>query len=270
MEKESVWKAGKERQSGDLKLGMHWHWRPEFLFAFGTAHPVTPQVYPHIRQSTSTHTLFALEDDPRRPGLVKRTPSKELLTPTPLTFSLPPTQLPKSTLPPSLWPYQPTCTSHNMLELASHIHWELRNPGLPTGHSCSHIGWERLRSVTDPLTCRMSKASRLARPPSAGVGSKLPSPRRECPGTDTAAGRARVLTVGEKLMRAGSDGILSRQKPLAAAVPQDKSQSETQAETQAPIQSPGEKGQNMEIVLPKSRISPPKASSQQQGAVHSK
>lgn len=122
-----------------------------------------------------------------------------------------------------------------------------------------------------PLSCRMSKASRLARPPSAGVGSKLPSPRRECPGTDTAAaGRARVLTVGEKLMRAGSDGILNRQKPSAAAVPQDKSQSEPQAETQVPTQSPGETGQNMETVLPKSRISPPKASSQHQGTVHSK
>lgn len=114
----------------------------------------------------------------------------------------------------------------------------------------------------------MSKASRLARPPSLGAGSKLPSPRKECPGTVAAAGRARVLSVGEKLMRAGSDGILSRQKSLTAAVPQDKAQRETQTETQAPSQSPGEKGQNMEAVPPKSRISPPKASSQ--GSVHSK
>uniref|UniRef100_A0A3Q1HU37 Actin interacting protein 3-like C-terminal domain-containing protein n=1 Tax=Anabas testudineus TaxID=64144 RepID=A0A3Q1HU37_ANATE len=114
----------------------------------------------------------------------------------------------------------------------------------------------------------MSKASRLARPPSAGVGSKLPSPRKECPGTVAAAGRARMLTVGEKLMRAGSDGILNRQKSLTTVVPLDKSQSETQAEVQSPNQSPDEKGQNMEIVLPKSRISPPKASSHQQGTVH--
>ncbi|XP_076617404.1 sickle tail protein homolog isoform X4 [Chaetodon auriga] len=112
----------------------------------------------------------------------------------------------------------------------------------------------------------MSKASRLARPPSLGAGSKLPSPRKECPGTAAAAGRARVLSVGEKLMRAGSDGILGRQKSLTAAVPQDKAQRETQTETQAPSQSPGEKGQNMEAVPPKSRISPPKASSQ--GSVH--
>ncbi|GLD48911.1 sickle tail protein homolog isoform X1 [Lates japonicus] len=117
----------------------------------------------------------------------------------------------------------------------------------------------------------MSKASRLARPPSAGAGSKLPSPRKECPGTAAAAGRARVLSVGEKLMRAGSDGILNRQKSLTATVPQDKAQCETQTETQAPNQSPGEaKGQNMEMVPPKSRISPPKASTQQQGAVQSK
>ncbi|XP_049912163.1 sickle tail protein isoform X14 [Epinephelus moara] len=109
----------------------------------------------------------------------------------------------------------------------------------------------------------MSKASRLARPPSIGAGSKLPSPRKECPGT---AGRARVLSVGEKLMRAGSDGILSRQKSLKAAAPRDKAQTPT--ETQAPSQSPGEKGENMETVTPKSKISPPKASSQQQGSVH--
>ena len=114
----------------------------------------------------------------------------------------------------------------------------------------------------------MSKASRLARPPSAGAGSKLPSPRKECPGTPAATGRARVLSVGEKLMRAGSDGVLNRQKSLTAAVPLDKAQSETQ--TQNPSsQSPGEKDQNMEMVPPKSRISPPKASTQQQGSVHS-
>ncbi|XP_069559585.1 sickle tail protein homolog isoform X4 [Brachyistius frenatus] len=113
----------------------------------------------------------------------------------------------------------------------------------------------------------MSKASRLARPPSAAAGSKLPSPRKECPGTGAAAGRARGLSVGEKLMRAGSDGILNRQKSLTAAVPPDKAQSETQAETQAPSQSPGEKGQNVEMVPPKSRISPPKALSHQQGSV---
>lgn len=71
-------------------------------------------------------------------------------------------------------------------------------------------------------------------------------------------------------MRAGSDGVLSRQKSLTAAVPQDKAQSETKTETQASSQSLGERGQNMEMVPPKSRISPPKASSHQQGSVHSK
>ncbi|KAK2859547.1 hypothetical protein Q5P01_004167 [Channa striata] len=114
----------------------------------------------------------------------------------------------------------------------------------------------------------MSKASRLARPPSAGVGSKLPSPRKECPGTATAAGRARILSVGEKLMRAGSDGILSRQKPLTPAMSQDKSPGETPTEAEAPNPSASERGQNMEMIPAKSRISPPKASSQQQGTVH--
>ncbi|KAK5897777.1 hypothetical protein CgunFtcFv8_015251 [Champsocephalus gunnari] len=106
----------------------------------------------------------------------------------------------------------------------------------------------------------MSKASRLARP-SVGAGSRLPSPRKE------STGRVRVLSVGEKLMRAGSDGILSRQKSLKVAGAQDKAQSETQAE--APRQDPGEKGQHVEMLPPKSKISPPKASSQQPGSVHS-
>lgn len=111
----------------------------------------------------------------------------------------------------------------------------------------------------------MSKASRLARPPSLGAGSKLPSPRKECPGT---ASRAQVLSVGEKLMRAGSDGILTRQKSLPTAVQQNKDQRETQSDTQAPSRSPAEKGQNVEMVPPKSRISPPKAPSQ--GSAYSK
>ncbi|MEQ2186752.1 hypothetical protein GOODEAATRI_031813, partial [Goodea atripinnis] len=113
----------------------------------------------------------------------------------------------------------------------------------------------------------MSKASRLARPSSAGAGSKLPSPRKECPGTVGMAGRARVLSVGEKLMRAGNDGALNRQKPLTGAMAQDKPQSENQTETRGPSQSPGEKDQNVEMVSSKSRISPPKVSSQQQGSV---
>ncbi|XP_027861455.1 sickle tail protein homolog isoform X10 [Xiphophorus couchianus] len=113
----------------------------------------------------------------------------------------------------------------------------------------------------------MSKASRLARPPSAGAGSKLPSPRKECPSTAGLTGRARVLSVGEKLMRAGNDGALNRQKPLTGAVAQDKPQSETQTEIRDTSQSPFEKDQNVEMVSSKSRISPPKVSSQQQGSV---
>ncbi|XP_054893630.1 sickle tail protein homolog isoform X7 [Poeciliopsis prolifica] len=113
----------------------------------------------------------------------------------------------------------------------------------------------------------MSKASRLARPPSAGAGSKLPSPRKECPSTAALAGRTRVLSVGEKLMRAGNDGVLSRQKHLTGAVAQDKPQSETQTEIRDTSQSPCEKDQNVEMVSSKSRISPPKVSSQQQGSL---
>lgn len=70
------------------------------------------------------------------------------------------------------------------------------------------------------------------------------------------AGRARVVSVGEKLMRAGSDGVLIRQKSLTGASPQDKNQRE--AELQAPSQFPGEKGQTVEMAPPKSRISPAK------------
>lgn len=61
----------------------------------------------HTRQLSSTHTLFALEDDPRRPRQERRTPSKELLTPSHPSPSapLPPSDFPKV---PSLRPVQPT------------------------------------------------------------------------------------------------------------------------------------------------------------------
>lgn len=80
------------------------------------------------------------------------------------------------------------------------------------------------------------------------------------------AGRARVVSVGEKLMRAGSDGVLNRQKPLTAAVSQDKSQREV--EIRAPSQLPGEKGQTVDMVPTKRRISPPKTHNLD--SVHSK
>ncbi|XP_013868815.1 sickle tail protein homolog isoform X4 [Austrofundulus limnaeus] len=102
----------------------------------------------------------------------------------------------------------------------------------------------------------MSKVSRLARPSSAGAGSKLPSPRKECPGTAGVASRVRVLSVGEKLMRAGNDNVPNRPKHA------------TGSETPAPDQGPGEKDQTVDVVSSKSRISPPKASSQQQNSVN--
>ncbi|XP_052339162.1 sickle tail protein homolog isoform X7 [Oncorhynchus keta] len=113
----------------------------------------------------------------------------------------------------------------------------------------------------------MSKASRLARPSSAGVGSKVSSSRKEAPG----GARARVVSVGEKLMRAGSDGTLTKQRGLAAAAPPalqqaDKQQSQMQSQTQSQSQS---QAQTMDMVAqPKSRISPPKASALPQGSMH--
>lgn len=53
----------------------------------------------------------------------------------------------------------------------------------------------------------MSKPSRLARP-SAGAGSKLPSPRRDATG-----GRARIVSVGEKVMRTRREGDVDVQRP---------------------------------------------------------
>ncbi|XP_070291543.1 sickle tail protein homolog isoform X10 [Salvelinus sp. IW2-2015] len=117
----------------------------------------------------------------------------------------------------------------------------------------------------------MSKASRLARPSSVGAGSKLPS-RKEAPG----GARARVVSVGEKLMRAGSDGTLTKQRALvaAAAAPPaqqqtDKQQSQMQSQTQSQSQSHLSHAQTGDTVAqPKSRISPPKASALAQGSMH--
>uniref|UniRef100_A0A6Q2YMB9 Uncharacterized protein n=1 Tax=Esox lucius TaxID=8010 RepID=A0A6Q2YMB9_ESOLU len=92
----------------------------------------------------------------------------------------------------------------------------------------------------------MSKASRLARPSSAGAGSKLPSPRKEAPG----GARARVVSVGEKLMRAGSDGTPAKQRALSQS--QDN-QSQSLTEDM--------------VAQPRRRISPPKASALPQGTM---
>ncbi|XP_078794754.1 sickle tail protein homolog isoform X32 [Oryzias latipes] len=101
----------------------------------------------------------------------------------------------------------------------------------------------------------MSKASRLARPSSAGPGSKLPSPRKEFPGTANVTAKARLLGVGEKLMRAGNDGVLNRQKASAETVRQEKEHCESQAASQS---------QKVRMVTPKTMVSSPKASSNQQ------
>lgn len=69
--------------------------------------PLYRFVHTHTPVDQHTHTLFALEDDPRRPRQERRTPSKELLTPSHPSPSapLPPPDFPKV---PSLRPVQPT------------------------------------------------------------------------------------------------------------------------------------------------------------------
>ncbi|KAJ8010203.1 hypothetical protein DPEC_G00072560 [Dallia pectoralis] len=135
----------------------------------------------------------------------------------------------------------------------------------------------------------MSKASRLARPSSAGTASKLPSPHKEVP----AGARARVVSVGEKLMRAGSDVTPAKQRVLAAVGPTEqqqaikqptqnqnnKSQSlspaadgptEQQQAVKQPAQTQNNKSQSLSqdiVAQTRRRISPPKASALPQGTI---
>lgn len=154
----------------------------------------------------------------------------------------------------------------------SYTHREPGNPRMPrrTQMSSPRLRRKDWGAWTDLPTHRMSKVSRLARPSSAGAGSKLPSPRKECSSTAGANSRVRVLSVGEKLMRAGNDNVPNRQKHVTGSAVQDKAQTETQTESPAPGQGSDQKDQTMEIVSSKSRISPPKASSLQQHSVNSK
>lgn len=127
---------------GDLSLCLLLAWCVLPLYRF---------VHTHTHQYTSTHTLFALEDDPRRPRQETRTPSKELLTPShPSPSAHLPPSFPKV---PSLWPVQPTWTSHNVLELESHTSHLLRALNPPPGSALSdfsHIGRGRPRSFIFP------------------------------------------------------------------------------------------------------------------------
>ncbi|XP_058875790.1 sickle tail protein homolog isoform X8 [Acipenser ruthenus] len=54
----------------------------------------------------------------------------------------------------------------------------------------------------------MSKPSRLVRPSSAGAASKLPSARKEDFGS-----RSKTISLGEKLLRTGSEGTLVKKQP---------------------------------------------------------
>ncbi|KAG1953843.1 sickle tail protein [Pimephales promelas] len=89
----------------------------------------------------------------------------------------------------------------------------------------------------------MSKPSRLARPSSAGPGSKLPSARR-----DTPAGRPKMLGIGEKVMRTGSEGNIAGQRPPVNGT------------TQSHIPQNTKIKEEDEVAQPRSRISPPKGS----------
>ncbi|XP_051969446.1 sickle tail protein-like isoform X2 [Xyrauchen texanus] len=89
----------------------------------------------------------------------------------------------------------------------------------------------------------MSKPSRLARPSSAGPHSKLPSPRHNTP-----AGRSRIVGISEKMMQTGCEGNIAGQRtPVNGTTHSQKSQNTNLKEED-------------EVAQPRSRISPPKAS----------
>ncbi|XP_059390455.1 sickle tail protein homolog isoform X3 [Carassius carassius] len=102
----------------------------------------------------------------------------------------------------------------------------------------------------------MSKPSRLARPSSAGPGSKLPSPRR-----DTPASRPRMHSMGEKVIRTESEGNIPGQNPPVngtthSQIPQNTNMKEED-----------------EMSQPRSKICPPKgftATITQQQVTHPK
>uniref|UniRef100_A0A671KGL8 KIAA1217 n=1 Tax=Sinocyclocheilus anshuiensis TaxID=1608454 RepID=A0A671KGL8_9TELE len=87
----------------------------------------------------------------------------------------------------------------------------------------------------------MSKPSRLARPSSVGPGSKLPSPRR-----DTPASRPRMHSMGEKVMRTGSEGNIPGQRPPINGTTHSQIPQNTNIKEED------------EISQPRSKISPPK------------
>lgn len=79
----------------------------------------------------------------------------------------------------------------------------------------------------------MSKPSRLARP---SPGSKLPSSRR-----DACAGRARIVSVGEKVMRMGGERDISVQRPSVHGTTHAQTHQNTNVKEQDEVAQPRSK-----------------------------
>ncbi|KAA0704848.1 Sickle tail protein -like protein [Triplophysa tibetana] len=78
----------------------------------------------------------------------------------------------------------------------------------------------------------MSKPSRLARP-SPCAGSKLPSPRR-----DASGGRARIVSLGEKVMRMGGERDISVQRPPVHGTTHSQTHQNTNVKEQDEVAQP--------------------------------
>lgn len=85
-------------------------------FCHSTSFSTHTPIYQHTHTHSHAHCLL-WRMIPGGHARRRENTFQGAINPPPLTPSSPPTVLPKSALPSSLWPPEPTCTSHNTPEL---------------------------------------------------------------------------------------------------------------------------------------------------------
>lgn len=141
-----------------------------------SCHSTGLSTHTHTHPLTHTHTVYCggwfQEATPGEEntfqGAINPPPPHLQLASQPASQKCPPS------LPLALSAYLHQSQHAGAGEPPSHTHWELRHPGLPTGHNCSRTGWKRLKSLVIHWPAGCQKPPGWPGPPQLGPDPNCP------------------------------------------------------------------------------------------------